>query len=647
MPTTKHWTTEPDGELNVKTTLSGPASVPPITINELFKRVTKKYSAKTALRVKRGGQWITWTFKDYYTDATRAAKSMISLGVEPHQGACILGFNAPEWHISYMAAIMSGAIACGIYATNSSEACYYIANDCNINIAIAENKAQVAKFLQVRDRLPHLKAIVQYSPENVDHAHRDAGVLSWKEFLDFGKDLPDYEVQWRIERQKPGHCCSLIYTSGTTGTPKGVMVSHDNCMWTSGVCSVLYGLGEEDHMISYLPLSHIAAQMMDILTPLHTGLTIHFARPDAMKGSLLDTLKEVNPTCFVGVPRVWEKFREKIEMQLSQVSGFKGFVLERSKNIGRETSLNRQSGLTVAWGYWMANTFVFKSLRERMGLARCRLMGSAAAPIAREVLDFFLDFDMPIYELYGMSESSGPQAISYPGNHKTGAVGKVFPGAEIGIDNPGPNGDGEICMRGRHVFMGYLNDDKKTKETIDENGWLHSGDIGRMDSDGYVYITGRIKEILITRGGENVAPIPIENSMLEYCKILSACMVVGDNQKYLTMLMTLRCKIDEESKPTDELDAMALSVLQSLGSTATTATEARDDPKVIAYIEDAIKKTNGHAISRAAVVQKFRILPVDFSISGGELTPTMKLKRRVVLEKYTDLVEDMYREAVD
>ncbi|CAI8023833.1 Long-chain-fatty-acid--CoA ligase ACSBG2 [Geodia barretti] len=570
MPTTKHWTTEPDGELMVKTTLSGPASVPPSTVNEVFKRVSKKFAYKPALRAERDGEWKTWTFQQYYADVAAAAKSLIRLGLERFHGVCILGFNAPEWFIAYLSGIMAGGIACGIYTTNNPEACHFIADNCSANVVFCENKLQLTKILQVRDRLPHLKAIVQYSPEPVDAQQRDEGVMSWAEFMEIGHDVPDYEVQWRIEQQKPGHCASLIYTSGTTGQPKGVMISHDNVTWTASVCGRLYQLSEEDHMISYLPLSHIAAQMMDINAPLHCGLTIHFARPDALKGTLLETLKAVRPTVLVGVPRVWEKFKEKVEVQLSQVTGLKEVIMSKARSVGRQTSINKQSGRPAAWGYWLANTFVFKNLREKMGLERCRVCGSAAAPISRSVLEFFLDFDIPIYELYGMSESSGPQTLSLIGHHKTGSTGKVMAGAELKIDNPGPNGDGEVLFRGRHVFMGYLKEERKTQEAIDEDGWLHSGDIGRIDPEGYLYITGRIKEILITRGGENIAPVPIEEQVLDACKLLSYCIVIGDSQRYITALVSLRCDLSPEAEPLDQLDALALSVLQEIGSTATT-----------------------------------------------------------------------------
>ncbi|XP_064385622.1 long-chain-fatty-acid--CoA ligase ACSBG2-like isoform X2 [Halichondria panicea] len=606
MPTTKHWTTEPEAEVNIKTTLSGPASVPPTTVPEVFKRVARKYNTKVALRVKRDHEWIQWTYREYYTDVAKAAKSLIRLGLEPHHGVCVLGFNAPEWFIGYMSAIMAGGIACGVYTTNNAESCHFIADDCSANVIFAENKAQLEKILEVRDRLPHLKVIIQYSPEPVDPAQRDQGVIPWSEFMEIGKDIPDYEVQWRIEKVKPGHCASLIYTSGTTGPPKGVMISHDNLTWTAAVCATLYQLGETDHMISYLPLSHVAAQMMDIHAALHTGLTIHFAQPDALKGSLAVTLKEVRPTVFVGVPRVWEKFKEIMERVIKDTSGIKEVVLQKARSVGRQTSFNRQSGRPAAWGFWLANTFVFKSLREKMGLERCKIAGSSAAPISRKVLEFFLDFDLPLYELYGMSESTGPQTLSLYGAHKTGSTGKVMAGAEIRIDNPGPSGDGEICFRGRHIFMGYLKEERKTREAIDEDGWLHSGDIGRLDPDGYLYITGRIKEILITRGGENIAPVPIEEIILNHMKMVSYCMVVGDAQKYLTMMVSLRVEMNDDGTPSNRLDSLAVSIAQELGSNATTVEEAKEDPLIIRYIEEGMGKANEESISRAAKVQKFR-----------------------------------------
>ncbi|XP_065901711.1 long-chain-fatty-acid--CoA ligase ACSBG2-like isoform X2 [Dysidea avara] len=645
MPTTKHWTTEPDGEVNVKTMLSGPASASPTTVSAVFKKTSQRLADHPALRVKRNGEWKTWTWQDYYGDVARAAKSLIKLGMEPFHGVCILGFNSPEWHISLLSAIMAGGLGVGVYPTNSAEACCHIANNCTAQVIIAEDKKQLDKIFAVRDKMAYVLKVVQYSSaEPVAAEYRDQGVISWEEFLNCGIDVPDYEVSWRIEKQKPGNCASLIYTSGTTGPPKGVMVSHDNITWTARICVELYNMTFEDQLVSYLPLSHIAAQMIDIIAPLCSGATVWFAQPDAMKGTLKNTLEEVRPTMFMGVPRVWEKIKEAVQLQVQQTSGFKKWAFDKASEIGMQTSFNKQQGSSdKPWGYFFADKLIFQGVRKKLGLDRCRCQVTGAAPIDRSVVEFFMQLDVPIYEMYGMSECTGPHTVSLPSAYKLGSAGKAMVGVEMKIDNPN-EGDGEICFRGRHVFMGYLKEERKTREVLDEDGWLHSGDVGNVDDNGFLTITGRIKEILITKGGENVAPVPVESLMKEELPLLSHCCVIGNDQKYLTMLVTFKCEMDDLT-PTDKLSPMGLAVMSQLGSLATSVKEATADPLVTKYITEGMKKVNEKSVSRAAKVQKFRVCPEDFSIPGGELTPTMKVKRKAVTEKYKDLIAEMYEES--
>ncbi|XP_019848922.1 PREDICTED: long-chain-fatty-acid--CoA ligase ACSBG2-like [Amphimedon queenslandica] len=650
MAACKDWATEPDQEVSVKISLSGPGSLPPTTVCEAFKKTVLKYPGHLALKVKRGesGIWKSWTYREYYDSVSGAAKSMVKLGLEAHHGVGILGFNSPEWFFTYIGAIMAGGIATGIYTTNNKETCQYIAKDCRAQIFFCENETQVNKLLEAKDSLPDLKVIVQYLPESVQPVsprHKEAGVLSWDQFIDCGKDVPDYELKWRIEAQKPGHCASLVYTSGTTGSPKGVMLSHDNLTWCGLVVAKRYDFNENFRIISYLPLSHIAAQMIDIMAAVMIGHTVWFAQPDALKGTIKSTLLEVQPTLFFAVPRVWEKFKEVIERETSEISGLKGFILEKSKSIGKKTQLKRQVGGDVSWGHWIAEKAVFKGLRSKMGLNNCIMMATGAAPLPRAVAEFFAQFDITLCQMYGMSETTGTGCINSPTCFRPFSVGQVAPGTEVKLDSPGPNRDGEICLRGRNVFMGYLHEEAKMKEIFDEEGWLHSGDIGSVDKDGFYYITGRLKEMIITKGGENVAPVPIEEKMLKTVRLLSNAMVIGDDQQFLTIFVTIKCKFDESNNPTDELDPIAKGILHDIGSESTTVSEVLTDPLVKQYIQQGIDKVNEEAISRAARIQKFTILPVDFSINGGEYTATLKVKRRVIIEKYHEHITHMYSTA--
>jgi len=291
---------------------------------------------------------------------------------------------------------------------------------------------------------------------------------------------------------------------------------------------------------------------------------------------------------------------------------------------------------------------LLKKVRLALGLDRCVGLYTGAAPISKDTLLYFGSLGMTVLEVYGMSECTGPQTINRPSAHKTGTAGPSIPGTEMKIADPDKDGNGEICYRGRHIFMGYMKNDKATSETIDDEGWLHSGDIGRVDKDGFLQITGRIKELIITAGGENIPPVLIEDEIIkEIGPIISNVMAIGDRRKFLTAVVTLKAEPKKDAKPgeypfTDNLAPNALKELQNIGSSATTIAEAIKDEKVKKYIEDGIKRANKRATSNAQTIQKFEILPEDFSIEGNELTPTMKLKRRIVTEKYAPVIEKMY-----
>jgi long-chain-fatty-acid--CoA ligase ACSBG len=572
---------------------------------------------------------------------------MIKMGLMPYHGVSIIGFNSPEWLMAYVGCIKAGGIAVGVYATNNSDACHFIADNSRTQLFFCENDKQLSKIKEIKERLPNLKAIVKYLPDSLeplsDEMKQD-GVMTWEEFLELGKDVPDDEVSLRVNEQKPNKCASLIYTSGTTGPPKGVMLSNDNLVWMGRRLADTYNATFVDYHISYLPLSHIAGQMVDIVIPAINGSLVYFAQPDAIRGTLKDTILEVRPTIFFAVPRIWEKFRDAIEGELSKTTGLKLHILSFAKSIGRKAQDSRVHGQPGPFGYWLADRLVFKSLRDKMGLDNCRVMSSAAAPLPSAVTEFFANFDIPIHQVYGMSECSGVSTVNVDSSFIPGSVGKAMDGLEVMIDQPDKDGNGEICFRGRHVFMGYLYQDQKTADTIDDQGWLHSGDIGKIDDKGFFYITGRLKELIITKGGENIAPIPIEEAMKENIKLISNVMVIGDDKRFLTMVVTLRCVMVDGLVPSDELDGIAMKVINEIGSNVTTVTEAREDPIVLEYIRQGMEKANELAISRAAKVQKFAILPTEFSIGGGEMTPTLKLKRSVVAEKYQDIINDLYTE---
>ncbi len=584
------------------------------TVIEVFESTATKNADRPALMHKKGSTWRTTTWKEYREQVRAAAKSLISIGVEPAKGVSIIGFNCPQWVIANMAAIYVGARPAGIYTTNSAEQCKYVAKHSESQVVVVENREQLEKFKSIRDDLPELKALVLMFGDD-----SDPDVHSWPEFLKLGEDVSDEELQKRIDAQQPDDVCTYIYTSGTTGDPKAVMISHDNLTWTAKTALDTLGTSTQDLVVSYLPLSHIAEQIMSLHGPMVSGACTAFAES---LDKLADNLKEIRPTMFLGVPRVWEKIQAKIVAAGSKNTGLKKKIGAWARQQGLAGGYADQKGEPRPLLYPLADKLVFSKVREQLGLDRSRIQITSAAPISKDTLDFFLSLGVPIMEVYGMSECTGPATISLPDKYKTGKVGVKLPGTELKIAE-----DGEICMRGRHVFKGYFKNEEATRETLDEEGWLHSGDIGEIDDDGFLKITDRKKDLLITAGGENIAPQVLEGK-LKAIPAVSQAVVVGDRQKHLSALLTL-----DETK-LDDIRAQS-------GSSGKTMEELAKDEKVKSWLMNQVEEIN-KTLARVQAIKKIAILPHDLTIEGGELTPTMKVKRKVVNQKYADVIQGFY-----
>ncbi|XP_066414698.1 long-chain-fatty-acid--CoA ligase ACSBG1 isoform X3 [Molothrus aeneus] len=587
-PAESLWTSFADGRVRLRIDNSCPQT--PITVHQMFKESLEKYGSLNALASKKNGKWEKITFSEYYCLSRKAAKSFLKLGLERFHSVAILGFNSPEWFISAVGAVFAGGIVTGIYTTNSPEACHYIAHDSKTDIMVVENQKQLDKIMQIWNRLPHLKAVVLYKDSI---AERHPNLYTMEEFLELGGDISDSTLDDIINSQKPNQCCVLIYTSGTTGKPKGAMLSHDN-------------------------------------------------------GSLINTLKEVQPTSHMGVPRVWEKIMEKLKDASAQSGFMKKKMLSWAMSLSLERNLNgsNSSDLKQLWTR-LADYLVLAKIRSALGLSSCQKHFSGAAPLNTETLYFFLGLNITLYEAYGMSETTGPHCLSGPYIYRQHSCGKPAPGCRVKLVDKDTEGNGEICFWGRTVFMGYLNMEDRTKEAFDEEGWLHSGDLGKLDKDGFLYVTGRIKDLIITAGGENVPPIPIEDAVKKELPIVSNAMVIGDKKKFLSMFLTLKSVLDPDtSDPTDILTEQARDFCHRSGSKATKVSEivATRDEAIYRAIQEGIDRVNSTATNRVHCIQKWIILPRDFSISGGELGPTMKLKRLAVLEKYRNEVDSFYKE---
>lgn len=586
------------------------------TIVDRFLQQRKVRPAAPAYYEKIGNAWVPTTWETYVEQVRTAARAMMTLGVRPGDVVCMLGFNRPEWAIGQLAAMMAGGVGAGIYATNSPPEVEYILNHSEAPIVIVENEGQWAKIHQVRENLSHLRAAVLMRGTNID----DPLAMSWESFLACAAQTSESELEARIFAIEMEQLASLIYTSGTTGPPKAVMLSHENLASTALNGKELFKLTTHDVLLSYLPLSHIAEQMFTIHTAATVGFSVYYA--ESMT-KLPDNLREVQPTIFFGVPGVWERFRARVAERLGEAHGARKRIAEWAQTVGREVVAVRNRGETpggtLAAKYRIADRLVFSKVKPLLGFSRTRVAVSGAAAIDPAIIEFFTGLDVTIYEVYGQSEGCGPTTFNRPGATKIGSTGQVWPGSEVKL-----GADGEILLRGPNVFMGYYKDAAATRETLID-GWLHSGDLGRFDEDGFLTIIGRKKDIIITSGGKNIAPRNIE-AALKNVELVGEAVLVGEGRKYLCALLTL----DNEA------------VQRFADAHNIQGGELHKHPQVIEAIQAAIDEMVNPQFARVEQVRKFTLLPKPFSIEGGELTPSLKVKRKAICDMHVDDIEVMY-----
>lgn len=646
LPSNELWTCSAGGRIKIRATDEQLRAEPPISIPGLLHKSANLYPDRVALATKNSdGSWTEVTFKQYEENVRTVAKAFIKLGLQRYSSVAIIGFNSIEWFYSDLAAILAGGFAAGMYTTNGEEACHHCLESSRANICVVEDEKQLQKILAIKSKLPHLKAIIQYTG-----VPQDPSVLSWEQVMKIGEEESDEKLNSILKTIAVNECSTLVYTSGTEGKSKAVMLSHDNLTWDAGTIVKFFKLSAENYevIISYLPLSHVAAQVTDIYATLTVGAKVVFADKDALKGTLKNTLSEARPTIFLGVPRVWEKMYEALLSIGKQSSGLKRTLASWAKMASlqhHESSLNGNG--SESYRYKFYRWLVFDRIKQRMGLDRCRIFISAAAPIALDIKKYFMSIDILLIEAFGMSECAGAHTAGSYEKFSLGGVGLTLPGAETKLDHKDDQG-GEICMRGRHIFMGYLDEPEKTKAALDEGGWLHSGDVGTIDDNGNLLITGRIKELLITAGGENIAPVLIEQTVKSELPVISNAMLIGDKRKFLSILLTLRTEMDKEGRPTDVLVQDVKSWCEKLvDGTCETVSDILNNSeyktKVYEAIQEGLNRANKKAISRAQNVQKFALLPGDFTV-GEELGPTLKIKRPVVYKKYEEIIEGFYKE---
>ncbi len=575
-----------------------------------------------ALYSRRDGRWVSIDWKTYAQRCREFAGALLGEGYEARDAVAIIGNNSPEWVIADVGAMLARGVATGIYQTSTPEQAAYIARHCEAKVIVLDDKKQWAKIDAQRASLPHLRKLVMIrEAESVN----DPMVVSFESFVASGRSrLADVDARFR--EVQDDDLATLIYTSGTTGPPKGAMLSHRNLAVTASDAVQIAGTGHDDCVVSYLPLSHIAEQMFTIHVSLTAGYPVWFA--ESLE-KVRDALLAARPTVFMGVPRVWEKFKAALETKLAEATGAKGAIVKWSRGVGLRSNRERvergEPRGVLSVQDRVADKLFFSKLKAGLGLDRLRVAVTGAAPISREVLEFFMSCGIIIREVYGQTEGTGAATFNQPGAGQTkiGSVGKKLPGLEVKIAP-----DGEILVKGPAVFLGYFKEPEATAATVID-GWLHSGDIGEFDSDGFLRITDRKKDLIITSGGKNVAPQNIEK-MLRDIEGVSQAVAIGDARKYLVALITID---SERCKP----------LCASRGWPSAPSELARH-AEFNAHIRREIDRVNAQ-LARYESIKKFVILANDFTLETGELTPTQKVKRKVVFERYSADIESMYSES--
>ena len=586
------------------------------TVPGLFRDTVRKRGDAVALRWQEGDDWCEWTWDDYATRATRLAASLGELGVTCGQRVMLMLRNRPEFHVADMAVLLCGATPISIYNSSSPEQIQYLVSHSSGAVAIVEDVDFLERILEVRDELPSLRHLVIIDDRD---GQAPDDVKTWDSLL----DTSPVDLDRAAAIAQPDDLATIIYTSGTTGPPKGVILDHANIVWTVESLRLTMRLEKEAglRLVSYLPMAHIAERMVTHYLGVHFGSEVTTC-PEAKM--LTGLLGNVRPEMFFGVPRVWEKIQAGVNAALGADPDKKaGF--EQALEVGLEAALARAGGNELPpdrrSAYEQAENETLRPVRELLGLDQLAVAISAAAPITVGTLSFFLALGLPMSELYGLSESSGPMTWA-PYRVKLGSVGPALPGCEVKLAD-----DGEVICRGGNVFRGYLNEPEKTRETLDDDGWLHSGDIGQIDEDGYFKIVDRKKELIITAGGKNISPANIEAALKSVDIIGQAC-VIGDGKPFISALLV------------PDLEYLPVWAGQH-GLDASNVEELMRHPKVIAAIEDGVAKANA-GFNRAEQVKKFKVLAEEWLPDSDELTPTMKLKRRGIHKKYAHEIEELY-----
>ena len=593
------------------------------TLPELFFAQVKAQGTALALRHKVFGIWQRVSWADYGNAVRRVAGGLLAAGVAPGERVAILGDNRPEWLYCHLGAMAAGGVTCGIYATSSPDQVRYLLQHSGARCLFVENEEQLEKVLTVVGETA-VERIVVWDAKGL-WGFADERVAFFEDFLTQGQTFLETapgRLEATVAATRPDDVAMIIYTSGTTGPPKGAMLSHRNILWEIESLSRSVPLVPGDEVVSYLPFAHIFENFTSVFWPVRLGIVVSFAES---VDTLFQNLREVSPTYFAGPPRIWEKLASTLDLRMADSTPLKRHLYRVAVAVGRRHARARRegrggAGLSVA--YWLARVAVLYPLKRRLGLERARIAVSAAAPAAPELFEFYHALGVPLLEVYGQTESTGVITAARPGRDRVGTVGEPIAGAEVKLAD-----DGEILTRGPHVFLGYFRDPELTAQTIDADGWLHTGDVGAWD-DGYLRILDRKKDIIITAGGKNITPAYIENK-LKFSPYVQDAVVIGDRRKYVVALVL----IDED---------VVTQFAQEHRIPFATFADLTQHPEVHRLIKDEVDKVN-RTLSQVESIKRFALLPRRFYEEEGDVTPTKKVKRRSIERRYGDLIESLYR----
>ncbi|HKZ04127.1 MAG TPA: AMP-binding protein [Methylomirabilota bacterium] len=594
------------------------------TLPRLFRHVVRERGDRVAMREKHLGIWRGISWREYGERAKGVGLGLVALGLRPRDVVSIVADNMPEWLYTDLGVMSVAGVPNGIYTTDSAKQIEYILNDSGTRFFFAENEEQLDKILEVRGRCPGLVKIIVYDMEGL-HGFRDEQVMSFEELLALGARY-DREHPGAFDRMveiaRPEDLAILVYTSGTTGPPKGAMLSHRNILFQLAYADFITPLREGDQQLSFLPLCHVAERTFTVFNPLYTGATVNFAESI---DTVSENIREVAPALFFAVPRIWEKFYSGVALRMRDATWLGrttyGLAMKVGFAIADRRIAGRKPSLWQGLAFRVADFLVLDNVKRSIGLHRARGAATGAAPIAPDLIRWYLALGINLIEVYGQTENTGLATAMPPDRMKLGSVGVARPGTEVRLSP-----DGEILLKGPHVFMGYYGKPEKTAETI-VDGWLHTGDVGTMDGDGYVRITDRMKDIIITAGGKNVTPSEIENQ-LKFSPYISDAVVIGDRRKFLSCLVM----IDHE---TVAQYAQERNVPFSNFASLCRAAEVQE------LIRGEIERVNKQ-LARVETIKTFRLIEQLLTPEDEELTPTMKLKRAYVNVKYKDLIDGMY-----